>query len=88
MFSPLVFKAVNEDLAKLGGGAMMTEGMSCGDAEDEQRECNFVMGKLDDNHFSWTDYVRNVQTTEHHTSRPRPRPHHTSGLPFAHTPQT
>jgi hypothetical protein len=49
-----VFKAVKEDLAKLGGAAMMTEGMSCPDAN--QDECVFVQNLADENLVSWTDY--------------------------------
>jgi endoglycosylceramidase len=57
---PLVFKAVHADLQKFGGAAMMTEGLACNeDSPTEQgpgNECQVVMGKLDTNLFSWTDY--------------------------------
>ncbi|GMH59992.1 hypothetical protein TL16_g02943 [Triparma laevis f. inornata] len=51
---PLVFKAVEEDLAKFGGSAMMTEGMACG--EDDMDECVNVSNLLDSHLFSFTDY--------------------------------
>merc|ERR1711912_127023 len=39
---PLVFEAVKKDLAHLGGAAMMTEGLTCG---DNTTECTTVMGR-------------------------------------------
>ena len=54
---PLVMRAVQQDLQRLGGSAMMTEGMAC-DAESNssEPECARVMALLDDSLFSWTDY--------------------------------
>jgi hypothetical protein len=49
-----VFKAIDGDLAKLGGTAMMTEGMACPDAN--QDECVFVMDLADKHLMSFTDY--------------------------------
>jgi endoglycosylceramidase len=51
---PLVMKAVKKDLGELGGAAMMTEGMACGQSAEE--ECETVMNMLDTHLFSWTDY--------------------------------
>jgi len=51
---PLVFKSVSEDLARLGGAQMMTEGIACG---DNSSECSTVMALLDDRMFSWTSYA-------------------------------
>jgi len=48
---PLVMRAVKEDLSKLGGAVMMTEGLT-----DVAEEDNFVMGELDSHLFSWTSY--------------------------------
>jgi len=54
---PSVMKAVNGDLAVLGGAAMMTEGMACDyDTPAHESECEIVRNLLDDNLFSWTDY--------------------------------
>ena len=54
---PLVFKAVDEDLAKVGGAQMMTEGLACPTGNLTQAtECVAVMDKLDERIFSWTDY--------------------------------
>ena len=52
---PLVFEAVKRDLAQMGGGTMMTEGLSCDD--DAMEECQFVANRLDEHLFSWTDYA-------------------------------
>ena len=51
---PLVFQAVKKDLAHLGGAAMMTEGIACG---DNHTECSTVMAMLDSHLFSWTSYA-------------------------------
>eukprot|EP00520_Triparma_pacifica_P006726 CAMPEP_0118638564 /NCGR_PEP_ID=MMETSP0785-20121206/3757_1 /TAXON_ID=91992 /ORGANISM="Bolidomonas pacifica, Strain CCMP 1866" /LENGTH=449 /DNA_ID=CAMNT_0006529833 /DNA_START=14 /DNA_END=1360 /DNA_ORIENTATION=+ len=51
---PLVFKAVTKDLEKFGGAAMMTEGMTCPD--ENQQECVNVANMLDEHLFSFTDY--------------------------------
>lgn len=51
---PLVFEAVEKDLAVFGGAQMMTEGMACGDGDMD--ECINVQEKLDKHLFSWTDY--------------------------------
>jgi len=53
-FGPLVFQAVDEDLAIFKGAAMMTEGMSCDDSN--QGECIFVQNLADSHLISWTDY--------------------------------
>ena len=54
---PLVFKAVGEDLDKVGGAQMMTEGMACPTGNLSQAaECVAVMDDLDKRMFSWTDY--------------------------------
>jgi len=60
---PLVFKAVKDDVKKLGGAAMQTEGMACpdgggsgGGGGGSMDECIFVQ-ELNDKHLmSWTDY--------------------------------
>eukprot|EP00729_Bicosta_minor_P008698 gene8698-2097_t len=55
--APLVFAAVEHDLERLGGSAMMTEGMACGGANrSDYDECVDVMDGLDTHLFSWTDY--------------------------------
>mmetsp|Transcript_21345 Transcript_21345/g.51747 ORF Transcript_21345/g.51747 Transcript_21345/m.51747 type:complete len:483 (-) Transcript_21345:156-1604(-) len=53
---PLVFEAVKQDLAHLGGAAMMTEGLACNYHGKDNPECRVVMGNLDRHIFSWTDY--------------------------------
>ena len=53
----LLFKAVNADITRVGGSAMMTEGLSCDSTnESTVQECVNVMNDLDKNLFSWTDY--------------------------------
>mmetsp|Transcript_43362 Transcript_43362/g.68652 ORF Transcript_43362/g.68652 Transcript_43362/m.68652 type:complete len:503 (-) Transcript_43362:210-1718(-) len=54
---PLVFKAIDEDLKRLGGSAMMTEGLACDASTPKSAgECSVVMDSLDKHLFSWTDY--------------------------------
>lgn len=55
--APSVFRAVGDDIDRIGGAAMMTEGLACNqDNETQQQECIFVQNQLDANLFSWTDY--------------------------------
>eukprot|EP01043_Picozoa_sp_COSAG02_P061466 COSAG02_NODE_8270_length_2636_cov_1.588490_4_plen_225_part_00 len=55
--APSVFRAVGKDIDRIGGAAMMTEGLACNqDNETQQRECIAVQNDLDRNLFSWTDY--------------------------------
>merc|ERR1712007_123127 len=41
-------------MAEIGGAAVMTEGLACGDRDMD--ECWRVLGQLDEHLFSWTDY--------------------------------
>lgn len=52
--APHVFNSVQKDLAKVGGAAMMTEGLACEDRS--MQECHQVLKELDGQLFSWTDY--------------------------------
>ena len=46
--SNLVYKAVGQETRRLGGGAMMTEGLACDFSNNESAsECFAVMAKLD-----------------------------------------
>jgi hypothetical protein len=55
--APLVMQAVEHDLDRLGGSAMMTEGLACGGVNiSDYDECNAVMKQLDQHLYSWTDY--------------------------------
>jgi endoglycosylceramidase len=55
--APLVFSAVARETARLGGAAMMTEGMACDyDSHSSADECQRVMADLDTHLLSWTDY--------------------------------
>lgn len=55
--APLVWRAVQEETARLGGGAMMTEGMACDFSKNESaRECEAVLAQLDAHLLSFTDY--------------------------------
>jgi endoglycosylceramidase len=55
--APLVFSAVAKETARLGGAAMMTEGLACDfDTPGSAAECQRVMADLDAHLFSWTDY--------------------------------
>lgn len=55
--APSVFRAVEEDMARLGGSSMMTEGMACDQNNaTKQLECIAVQEQLDRHLFSWTDY--------------------------------
>ena len=55
--APLVFTAVAQETARLGGAAMMTEGMACDYSKPASAaECQAVMAELDRHLFSWTDY--------------------------------
>lgn len=56
MTAPLVWKAIQKDLQQLGGSAMMTEGLACNPPFNNSNECTAVMGDLDANLLSWTDY--------------------------------
>lgn len=54
---PLVFEAVEKETRRLGGSAMMTEGLACsGPTLQNYSECTAVMDDLDGHLFSWTDY--------------------------------
>ena len=57
--APLIMRAVHEDVERLGGAAMMTEGALGGTDDDEG---GFVMGLLDRNLLSWTDYDASQQS--------------------------
>ena len=53
----LVFSSIPKELAKIGGSAVMTEGMACDTSTPEKEvECQEVMTSLDEHLFSWTDY--------------------------------
>lgn len=53
----LVWRAVEEETARLGGAALMTEGMACNfDRAEGRDECWAVMADLDRHLLSWTDY--------------------------------
>jgi endoglycosylceramidase len=60
----LVWRSVTGNVKRLGGAAMMTEGMQCrGDGayklrsgDGVQSECQVNMKQLDDNLFSWVDW--------------------------------
>ena len=52
---PSIFSSVSSDLKKIGGGQMMTEGLSCGD--DSPDECRRTMSMLDDRFYSYADYA-------------------------------
>ncbi len=55
--APSVFRAVGKDIDRIGGAAMMTEGLACNqDNETQQQECIAVQNDLDSHLFSWTDY--------------------------------
>ena len=55
--APQVFKAVGEDIRRIGGAQMMTEGLACNQANaSQQEECIAVQNDLDKHLFSWTDY--------------------------------
>ena len=55
--APAVFEAVGEDIRRIGGAQMMTEGMACNqDNMTQQEECIKVQEDLDKHLFSWTDY--------------------------------
>lgn len=55
--APLVLKAVQHETARLGGSAMMTEGLACDYSQATSAdECRAVMDDLDAHLFSWTDY--------------------------------
>merc|ERR1740121_2198017 len=60
----LVWRSVTGNVKRLGGAAMMTEGMQCrGDGayklrsgDGVQNECQVIMKQLDDHLFSWVDW--------------------------------
>ena len=55
--APAVFSSVGEDIRRLGGAQMMTEGMACSqDNATQQQECIAVQNDLDRHLYSWTDY--------------------------------
>lgn len=53
----LVSRAVRSETARLGGAAMMTEGLACDFSNPTAaKECHSVMAELDAHAFSYTDY--------------------------------
>mmetsp|Transcript_7252 Transcript_7252/g.20469 ORF Transcript_7252/g.20469 Transcript_7252/m.20469 type:complete len:497 (+) Transcript_7252:110-1600(+) len=54
----LVWRAVEHLVQRIGGAAMMTEGMQCNGV---QSECEVNMKQLDDHLFSWMDWNFNME---------------------------
>lgn len=62
--APLIFAAVAQETARLGGAAMMTEGLSCDyDDPGSAAECVSVLARLDAHLLSWTDYALSQGST-------------------------
>jgi len=54
VLAPSVMHSVKKDLQRVGGAAVMTEGLACPDRAVD--ECQAVMKELDNHLSSWTDY--------------------------------
>jgi endoglycosylceramidase len=84
--APLIYEAVQEDVNRLGGAAMQTEGMQCNDAETE---CEDNREALDQRLLSWIDWNYGDNGTEA-DSRARTYAYAVAGLPLnmSFDPQT
>lgn len=76
--APLVWQAVREDLNRIGGAQMMTEGMQC---DGVQSECEYNMNALDTNLFSWIDWDFDMDNGAKAESWARTYAHAVAGVP-------
>lgn len=78
--APLVYRAVHDDVKRLGGAAMQTEGMQCGGV---QSECENQMSQLDKNLFSWVDWNFGMANDTQAASWARTYAHAVAGAPVS-----
>jgi len=77
--APLVYRAVHEDVQRLGGAAMQTEGMQCGGV---QAECENQKLQLDGNLFSWVDWNFGMNNDTEAAAWARTYAHAVAGVPL------